>query len=224
MKKNTNKPTLTNKTLDELLNGLSGIALSDKDGYTLTANRLLRGIRSGKFLSKLNDEWKKYQEKGKISSHLEFDEIYYDSLSEILEYLDHDIPNHKIFEVLKNIFIKSAIINQKDDLLPLQFLRIAKKLNEGELIVLSTIYRLHKNLTQIADNKRLNSSGNYIDLIAKESGLKFNSLVEIHELNLINKKLITGREYEDGSGVKLEPYFRLTDLGKSFCEYIEEYK
>ena len=123
MNRNQNKPTLLEKTLGDLLNGFTGIAISEKKGFTLSASRLLRGAISGQFLTALNEEWKKFQEKGKISTEYEFSESYYDSLSEILDYLDNNIPNHKIFNVLKNIFIKSAIENQKDSLLPIQYLK-----------------------------------------------------------------------------------------------------
>jgi hypothetical protein len=224
MDKIVKTPTILDKTINDLLDGLTGIALSDKTNYVLTASKLLKGLRSGKFLSILNQEWKEMQKKGKISSDFEFDEIYYDSLSEILDYLDNDIPNHNIFNVLKNIFIKSAIEEQKDDLLPLQFIKIAKELTEGELIVLSTIYRLFKTPSLRQEKERLESASNYISLVAHESGLKHNALVEIHEQKLIEKKLITGRHYGDGSGVRLEPDFRLTSLGKSFCDYVENYK
>ncbi|MDD2303502.1 MAG: hypothetical protein PHP53_02305 [Prolixibacteraceae bacterium] len=224
MNKISNSPTLLDKTVDDLLNGFTGIAMSDKAGFAISANRLLRGLRSGKFLTILNEEWKRFQVEGKISTNYEFSESYYDSLSEILEYLDTDIPNHKIFNVLKDIFIKSAIENQKEDLLPIQFLKIAKSLDEGELIVLSTIYRLYKNKAYANSKTRLETAHNYLELIAKESGLKYNSLVEIHEQRLISKKMLSARKYSDGSGVEIEPFFRLTSLGKSFCEYIENYE
>lgn len=223
MEKISKSPTILDKTLNDLINGLTGVALSDKTSYILTASKLLKGVRSGKFLSILNQEWEEMQKKGKISSNFEFDEIYYDSLSEILDYLDNGIPNHNIFDVLKTIFIKSAIEEQKDDLLPLQFLKIAKKLTEGELIVLSTIYRLFKTPALRQGKERLETARFYITLVAQESGLKHNALVEIHEQGLIEKKLITGRKLGDGSGVNINPNFRLTSLGISFCEYIENY-
>ena len=60
--------------------------------------------------------------------------------------------------------------------------------------------------------------------MAEESGLQYEGLVEIQEKGLIEKKLISGRQYGDGSGVLIEPNFRLTSLGLSFCEYIENYE
>lgn len=221
----SNGNSLIDKTIDNLINGLTGIALSGKADYILTASKLLKGVRNGKFLKILSDEWKDLQLKGKIASDYEFDEIYYDSLAEVLDYLDKDISNHNIFNLIKNIFLKSAIENNKSDLLPLQYIKIAKSLTEGELIILSSIYRISKTPSIYSNNKdRLDSTSNYLKFVADESGLKYEALVEIHEIGLMDKKLISGRKYEDGSGVSIHPNFRLTSLGKSFCEYIENYK
>lgn len=216
--------SLIDKTIDNLINGLTGIALSEKTDYILSASKLLKGVRNGKFLKILSDEWKELQQKGKIASDYEFDEIYYDSLAEVLDYLDKDISNHNIFNVIKNIFLKSAIENQKNDLLPLQYIKIAKNLTEGELIVLSSIHRISKTPSLYSNSQdRLDSTRYYLQFVANESGLKYEALVEIHEIGLMDKKLISGRQYGDRSGVLTKPDFRLTSLGKSFCEYIENY-
>jgi hypothetical protein len=215
---------LIDKTIDNLIDGLTGIALSEKTDYILSASKLLKGVRSGKFLKILSEEWNELAKKGKISGDYEFDEVYYDSLAEVLDYLDKDISNHNIFKVIKNIFLKSAIENQKNNLLPLQFIKIAKSLTEGELIVLSSIFRISKTPSLYESKDRLESTRNYLIFVAEESGLQYEALVEIHETGLIDKKLITGRQYGDGSGVLLKPNFRLTTLGLRFCEYIENFE
>ncbi len=215
---------LIDKTIDNLIDGLTGIALSEKTDYILSASKLLKGVRNGKFLKILSDEWKELQQKGKIASDYEFDEIYYDSLAEVLDYLDKDISNQNIFNVIKNIFLKSAIENNKNDLLPLQYIKIAKSLTEGELIVLSSIHRISKTHSLYSDSEdRLDSARNYLQFVANESGLKHEALVEIHEIGLMDKKLISDRQYGNRSGVLTKPDFRLTSLGKNFCEYIENY-
>jgi len=216
--------SLIDKTIDNLLNGLTGIALSEKTDYFLSASKILKSVRNGKFLKILSEEWNELQQKGKIASDYEFDEIYYDSLAEVLDYLDKDISNHNIFNVIKNIFLKSAIESQKNDLLPIQYIKIAKSLTEGELIVLSSIHRISKTPSLYSNSEnRLDSARNYLKFVADESGLKHEALVEIHEIGLMDKKLISGRQYGDRSGVLTNPDFRLTSLGKSFCEYIENY-
>ena len=63
----------------------------------------------------------------------------------------------------------------------------------------------------------------WIELIAHESGLEHPALVEVHEEDLIAKRFLTQRKYDDRSGVFLDPYFRLSTLGFGVCQFIEDF-
>jgi hypothetical protein len=220
-----NTKALITNTINNLINGISGIAISENKEYILSANRIVRSIRSGYFLTSLITEWEKYKNQGRITADYEFSEEHFNNLTEILDYLDNDIPNDKIFKVLKTIFLKSAIENQKDNLLPHQFLKIARKLNEGELIVLLSIYKIYRNPNKLEKDKfHYEVNIHYWEIIASESGLMHSQLIELHDSGLLEKKLLKSRLNSNKSKVDLEPYFGLSDFGVAFCNYIENFE
>ena len=88
---------------------------------------------------------------------------------------------------------------------------------------MSTIYRLYKDPNFNSKNKDLEIAYSYLELISRESGLIHRDLVDIHQMELVSKMLVTKRKYNDQSGINLGQHFSLTGFGKSFCEYIENY-
>ena len=64
----------------------------------------------------------------------------------ILRFLDKDSPDEVRFKILKQIFLVAASeeISDRDSFLPLQFMKIARSLTDGEVILLTTIWRISK--------------------------------------------------------------------------------
>lgn len=60
-----------------------------------------------------------------------------------------------------------------------------------------------------------------LKIIAEESKLVHNNLVEIHEKGLIEKSLLRERPSSTDLA-RAYPYYRLTDLGYGLCKYIDE--
>jgi hypothetical protein len=119
------------------------------------------------------------------------------------------------------VFLVAATetVSDRNSLLPYQFLRLCRGLSSGEIIVLNATYKIVKS-GKVPD---VSAANQWLDIIARESGLVHASLVEIYEDELIKKQLINRRLYGDRSGVDAKPNFRLTNLGLALCEYIDSY-
>jgi len=217
-------------TAISLLEGLIGIAASKGEERALSVGHIFQGLIKGKFLTILNNEWKRYKEKGKIKEDYQYTEQHQSCLQELLDFLDNDLPNEITFSFLKNLFLVAASekASDRDSILPHQFIRICRKLSSGEILLLSAIYNIAKkgydHFKQLIEFPQSPSAHNWLILMAKESSLKYPELVELHETELINKGLLTKRRLSDGSAVSITPYFRLTQLGYDICSFIENYE
>ena len=209
-------------TLTELAQGITGIATSSKNDLILSISHTFQKMRGGQFLSVFLEEWKKYKEKGKVKNDYEFSEQGKVCLQELLEFLDKDSPDEIRFNVLKQIFFVAASeeVSDRDSFLPQQFMKIARALTDGEVVLLSTIWRMDK--AHEGDYDPHLSAGQWIDDVSVTSGMKHKALVEIHEEGLMEKRLLTQRIHGDRSGIFVNPHYRLTDLGYDFCQFVEE--
>ena len=215
--------SLLDKTIDGMVEGLTGLVSSSRKEIVISAGHLFQHCRNVDFLNALKVEWDKLREKGKIKDDYMKTMQHKDCLGELLEALDHDNPDNVRFNLLKKIFLVSATETKsnRDSVLPSQYMQIARKLDSGEVLVLETAYRIAKegkyNPTQDSQY------GNSLAKIANKSGLKYKDLVEIHEQSLIKKMLFTRRTGPEQSEAVISNHFRLTDLGWEFCKFVDAY-
>ncbi len=223
---NFERPTseIIQSSIQHIIEGLTGLASSSREDVILSIGHIFQRMRSGQFLSNLQKEWDSFREKGKIKDDYQYTEQHYSCLSEILNFLDTEIPDEQRFNVLKKIFLISSTEKHSDRLsiLPYHYLRVARNLSAGEISVLFATYQKYKE-GNWQDNGNVTVLY-WISEIQIKSGLDIKELVEIYEETLIQKKLLTQRKYADESGVTLKPYFRLSDLGFKFCEFISFYE
>lgn len=212
-------------TLDE---GMTGILASKREELILSVGHVFqRLIRRGEFLSAIKREWDRYREKGRIRDDYEQTEQHKACLQELLDALDKDLPDETRFSVLKQIFLVAATeqIYDRNSHLPLQFMQIARRLSTGEILILNAAYRIVQGDDRSWEQNRL--AAPWLERVARESGLQYPELVEVHEKELIKKGLITDRTgARAGEMIKVTPgkHFRLTELGYALCEYIEHYE
>jgi hypothetical protein len=208
------------KSFMALVEGLSGMAVSEKKDFGLSVGHLLQGLLKGKFLNQMIREWDEYRDKGKIKDDYQSTEQHFECLQEMLAFLDNDNPDQIRFNVMKQIFLKAACEDKtdRDSIIPQQFMKVCRKLSSGEIIVLSTTYRI-----ALTKYPNVNGAIGWIELIARESCLEHPALVEVHEETLMAKRFLTQRTLADGSGVYLDPHFRLTSLGFGVCQFIEDF-
>jgi hypothetical protein len=209
------------KTLLALAEGITGIAASDKKDLILSVGHIFQSLRKGQFLSRLSFEWNNFREKGKIKDDYQKSEQHYTCLQELLDFLDNDSPDEVRFDVLKKIFLVAASedVTDRDSLLPNQYMKVCRSLTSGEVIVLSTAYKIAKRGYQ-----EFTGASEWLKMIAEDSGLVHRELVEVHEDSLLEKRLLTPRRLGDRSGVTVNPHFRLTQLAFAICQYVDKYE
>jgi len=214
---------IISNTLTELVEGITGIATSSKKELILSLSHTFQKMRGGQFLSVLLEEWNRYREKGKVKEDYQLTEQHKVCLQELLEFLDKDSPDEVRFQVLKKIFLVAASeeVSDRESFLPQQFMKIARSLSDGEVLLLATIW-------QIASNHQGEyepyGAARWIQEVTEASGMRYEELVEIHEQGLMDKRLLSPRQLGDRSGVILNPHYRLTDLGYEFCRFIDKYE
>jgi len=93
-------------------------------------------------------------------------------------------------------------------------MRLARQLTSGEILVLSAVYTLSNSPGESTGHAR-----EWLNKVAKQSGLEHSDLVEIYEEALMEKFLLTGRLLSDRSGVRTGHY-RLTPLAVGLCEFL----
>ena len=76
------------KSFITLVEGLSGIAVSEKKDFGLSVSHLLQGLLRGKFLKQLIAEWDEYCQKGKIKDDYQSTDQHFECLQEMLDFLD----------------------------------------------------------------------------------------------------------------------------------------
>ena len=210
-------------TLNGLVEGLTGVSTSSKNDLILSVSHTFQRMRGGQFLSALRDEWNNYREKGKIKNDYQYTEQHKVCLQELLEFLDKDSPDEVRFTVLKQIFLVAASeeASDRNNILPQQFMKIARSLTDGEILILSTIWRIFQDGCWDKDNK---AADKWLQEVTTASGMHHKELVEIHEQGLMDKKLLTPRIHGDRSGVIIGQYYRLSGLGYELCSYIYKYE
>ena len=210
-------------TLTALIQGITGIATSSKKDVILSLSHMFQKMRGGHFLSILLEEWNRYMEKGKVKENYQFTEQHKACLQELLEFLDKDSPDEVRFTVLKKIFLVAASEQEsdRDSFLPQEFMKIARSLSSGEVILLKSNWEIAKK----GEHKTEALASEWITKMKEASGMRHKELVLIHEEGLVNKKLLTSRGLEDHTNMPFDPqHYRLTELGFELCSFIEKYE
>ena len=208
------------RTIQNLAEGLSGIAASERKDWALSIGYLLQRIRSGHFLETLKKEWDEYREKGRVKEDYLTTSQHQECLQEFLNFLDADSPDEIRFNAMKNVFltIASEEHSTRTDVLPQQFMRICRSLNSTEVLILQANYELAKS----GHSPRRYGRGQWIRDVAENSTFKIQALVQSQEASLMQKCLISETTHSDNSGVVQTQYFRMTDLGYKLCQFMAE--
>ena len=185
----------------------------------MSVGYIIQRARAGKFVQALRDEWDALVAKGRVKEETIGSEQHLDCLQEFLDFIDRDLPDAQRFAAMKNLYLQSAANGRsiKPDYLPRQLMKVCRSLSSGEIVVLLTAHRLapaEQSPTDLGFGAE-----SWLRAVVKESGL-FRELVETYEDELMNKRLLTPRQYGDRSGVTLGDHFRLTNLAVTLCQWI----
>lgn len=215
-------------SIQEIFNAATALAASivtGNVGGTITSIGPLLFALKSRFFKSLPEEYTQLQHWGLIK------EDYYDTeqcktgIQELLDAIENDMLDENLFNAMKKIFLVAATEKYSDrlDFLPLEYLRICRELNPGEVILLLANYRIVKD-NKWEYTRSITAVHNWVSLVVANSQLRHGSLILFHEKGLMEKQLIKGRAHTDKSGVSLDrKTFRLTDFGFALCEYIENY-
>ncbi len=219
-------------TYQRLAEFLTGVLTSGKKDWALSIGFLFQRFRGGHFLKQLNEEIKKYIEKGKIKDDYLKTEQCKSCLQEFLDCLDKDSPDEQRFKAMKAIFLTIATEDKsnRDEIIPYQLMRICRKLSSSELLVLLATYDIYASGKWEADKNEKTQRGldgtteDWVNKVIERSGLKFRELVILDQESLVLKKLLSPNVNGDKSGFKYTDYYRFTPLGYELCSFIKEYE
>lgn len=212
------------RTVQDVVAGLSAIAAADRNRIVPSIGRVFQATIAGRFLKQLSLEWEQFRRAGRIKDDYDGTPQSRACLAELLRALESDIPDETRMDILKKIFLVAATEEDtdRDSLLPQQLMEIATRLSAGEILVLTTTYRI-VGTEQYKPGPHYGAT-QWLSVVAEQSGLEQPELVELHERKLIDKNLLTRRLHSDGSGVNLGKHFRLTDLGYRLCTFVQHYE
>jgi hypothetical protein len=215
--------------LTELITGIFASALSDPKNLVLSAGRLVQATLKFQLLTKLGEEIEKYRSEGKIKDNYLEQPSDQQAFYELLKYIDEEVPDVDRFKAMKNLFLYSvsAGVNAEESMLAHEYMQICKKLDSGDILIIKALYdlaqgRKSKNIKDY--DPKSGDARTWLLIVALQMGHGVPDLVEIHEENLMNLKLITERTYSDRSGFRGTEYYRLTTLGYKLCDYIIKYE
>src|SRR3989338_3103240 len=210
------------ETLGQVVQGITGLAASEKKDLVMSFSRVLRNLRGGQFLGVLKEEWDEMREKGKIKEDYATTDQGFSCLQEILDFLEASAPDEKRFRAAKALFFNIAqeSMSKRDEILPLTLLKVLKQLDTTELVILFTAYRCYR--ANKPEYVKVTGAIEWSSIIAKESGLNYGSAVDLAEEKLTKLCLIGGRIYVDRSGMAETKTFRLTGLAIELCEFIAQ--
>ena len=190
-------------------------------GGITSVGSLLFALKARHF-NKFKQEYTKLQDKNEIKKDYYETEKIKTGIQELLSVLKNDSLDENIFDGMKKIFLVAATekFSNRLDYLPLEYMRICRILEPGEILLLLANYNIIKE-RKWKYSKSVISVSDWSSMIAENSELKYGGLILFHEKCLIDKNLLQDRSLNDRSGVGIDrKTFRLTDLGFALCEYI----
>ena len=214
------------QTLENLLQGLTGIAIANRKDIILSVSNIFQNLLAGNRLKSFLFEWNNFVSKGKIKEDYQHCEQHKISLLELLKFLENDIVDEHRFNFIKKIILISATqkYSSKDDILPQQYIRIVKELSSVELLILIATYNASKELDWKDNVTNKRHMTDWKNEIVKRTGLIYSEIVDIEVEKLVTKRLIIPSDYPDGSGLRLGEYFRMTPLSYNLMRFVENYE
>lgn len=206
---------------------LTGVLASDTKDLKYSAGRLVQASLQWKLYSYLGKEINDYITKGKIKEDFLSDHKNQQSLYDLLKFIDEATPDEERFNAVKSLFLKSLSedTSEEERIIAYQFMKLSKELDSDSLLILKAAFDIYSNKSALSvtlgpNDLDTKSAHIWLTHISKQIGHGILSLVELHEEQLMQLKLISPRIHPDGSGIEKTKYFRLTDLGYKFCEFI----
>lgn len=185
----------------------------------LTGGRLVQGALKGHLMKQVGREIQGLIEKGKIEEDYVTKKYAFQTLGELLQFIDSEVPDEDRFRAVKALFY--SIIDKEasgKEIARYQLFKISQKLNSSQLLTLKATYALRKRgeAPTSAETWRLS--------VAREVGHNLTGLVMNDEATLVKENLIGETIHQDKSGIRNSDNTRLTDLGVKLIDLILQYE
>jgi len=187
-----------------------------------------KGVAS-KLITQFLNDYKAKVSKGEVKKPEDFKtEEPVLTLAELLKVLAQELPDKERFKALKSIFFTSIAkgASEEDEMLAYEFIQTAKKLSGIEILILKANYEIAEEGLGDTNSMAFQNRDTWRREITKKMGdEKYKALVRKYERNLEDLGLISPRGEMDRLQNNFEAthHFRLTEIGKKFCEFITEF-
>lgn len=206
------------KPKQSVAEAITGGIMAGNTGLMESAGRVLQGITKGQFKLQLSKELSALIENGRIKKDFAEKLYGFQAFTELFEMIDSgELKEKEKFEALKKLFfLLGTSENPGREAVVYRLFKIAQHLTSSQLSLLNACYKA------AADNKARNtiSYSEWRGVVLHYLGHDIPDFVDADEADLIELKLLTGREFADASGVQ-QMNWRLTDSGLRLCELLE---
>ena len=214
--------------IDGAISAAAALASQDKRAMGKSLSRVARGIRAGRGLKQLWEEYQRLVDEDRIDDSYQESPDTEHSLHELFDYWERGVPDEKTFYLMKQIFFANGVHHkesldgveaQHNSLEAYYLLRTAKSLSGGAVHLLGICTT---PLDEFAGHNGTQSAIAWLKaVLMKYPQLGSIQAVEFSELELVEAKVFTKRQYADDSGVELDNGNRLTDYGKRLVSFVE---
>lgn len=212
----------TNTVIQKFLPGATTVAkklISDKAGLVQNlSNVVQRTVKDG-LLKSFLQEWEDLSKDGKVNVNFVSTDTGAICFQELIDALDKEMPDRTRFELLKQLYFSAAAIdsNEQKQMRLLQLLKVSRKLDATEILIIRTCYNLVK-IKAI----HLTGADPWAKAVSDASGgLLSVGIIERYEEQMIEGKLIAPRIHADKSGIARSDHWRLCNLAIEICEFLE---
>ena len=218
-RKGTDSLNSLEEGFNQIVAGIAGLIASGRGDYIISMGRILQRKRGRHFFTALKEEWNVFVDKGKIKEDYSESEQCEACLQELLDCLDNDSPDEIRFSVLKKLFLSVATegLSNRDDVLPQQYIRIARTLDSGQVLLLLASLKAARNDRAVIGR----DYGTWLERVKAYSGLRYTELIQSNEEGLVSKRLLM--PLSSIGGMNPGEHARLTSLGLELCRFIEHY-
>lgn len=213
---------------------LTGFLVSDVNDYKLSGGHLVQAILKGNLFTQLGREIKKYIEEGKIKEDYFATNLNQQTLSELLKFIDTEVPDEERFKAIKSIFFYSVSkdVTKNDEMLAYEFLQTAKKLSITEILILKANFEIAQGQFSfdVSDDVLRNAKSKRVAwkmIITNQMGYgELHAIVTKYETNLESLGLISPRcpDARFSDDFEHTKKYRLTEMGYKFCEFMTKYE
>jgi len=216
----------------KIAEGITGALDVGLQGLTVAGARIAQGALKGQFYKQVAREIRFLVEKGKIPEDYAEKKYGFQSLTELLRFIDEEeVDEDRLYAIRAMFYALNKSGNKPgEELLSYQLFKLSKELTAPQLLLLRASSRI--NLTDVITSGGSTSQARireWLRLICEEMGHGIETLILQDEKVLIEKGLLEMRLNSVGQREANGSYFslnggRLTDLGSAFSERVTEFE